>query len=126
MAQVGIVLVSHSEKVASGIKDILEQAVGEVNVKAAGGMEGEIGTSLEKIQEALQNISTSEGALIFYDLGSAKMNAEAAIEMLELDNVHVVEAPILEGAYLAAVEASIGKSVQEILESIKKEFPEKG
>ncbi|MFG6114864.1 dihydroxyacetone kinase phosphoryl donor subunit DhaM [Halobacillus sp. MO56] len=123
MASVGIVIISHSEKVAEGIKDIVDQAVGEVTVVAAGGLEdGEIGTSLEKIQAAIQNVHNDQGVIVLYDLGSAKMNAEIAIEMLELENVQLAEAPVLEGAYLAAVEASMGRSLKEIVKALDKEF----
>ncbi|KHE67790.1 dihydroxyacetone kinase phosphoryl donor subunit DhaM [Halobacillus sp. BBL2006] len=122
MSNAAIVLVSHSEKVTEGIQLLLEQVVGEVSIQTAGGNEdGGIGTSLERIQDAIQNVGDG-GAVVFYDLGSAKMNAEMAIEMLELENVHLSNAPILEGAYLAAVEASVGKSVEEILGSLEKEF----
>lgn len=123
MANVGIVIISHSEKVAEGVKDILQQAVGKVTVEAAGGTEdGEIGTSLEKIQGAIENVHSAQGTVVFYDLGSAKMNAEIAIEMLELDNVHLAEEPVLEGAYLAAVEASMGQSLEEIVNALEKEY----
>ncbi|WP_028783901.1 dihydroxyacetone kinase phosphoryl donor subunit DhaM [Thalassobacillus devorans] len=123
MANVGIVVISHSEKAAEGIKEIVDQAVGKVAVEAAGGLEdGEIGTSLEKIQAAIQHVHNDQGVVMFYDLGSAKMNAEMAIEMLELENVHLAEAPVLEGAYLAAVEASMGKSLKEIVKALEKEF----
>lgn len=123
MANVGIVVISHSEKVAEGIKEIVDQAVGKVAVEAAGGLEdGEIGTSLEKIQAAIQKMHSDQGVLVFYDLGSAKMNAEIAIEMLELENVQLAEAPVLEGSYLAAVEASMGRSLEEIVKALEKEF----
>ncbi|WP_181346830.1 dihydroxyacetone kinase phosphoryl donor subunit DhaM [Thalassobacillus sp. CUG 92003] len=122
MAQVGIILVSHSEKLTEGIQSLLEEVVGDVSVQTAGGNEeGQIGTSLDKIQNAMKNVGEA-GALVFYDLGSAQMNAEMAIEMLELEHVHLSDAPIVEGAYLAAVEASVGKSVNDIRESLKNEF----
>ncbi|SEA31997.1 dihydroxyacetone kinase, phosphotransfer subunit [Thalassobacillus cyri] len=123
MANVGIVIISHSEKVANGVKDILEQAVGQVTVEAAGGQgDGEIGTSLEKIQGAIEKVHSAQGTIVFYDLGSAKMNAEIAIEMLELENVQLAEAPVLEGAYLAAVESSMGRPLEKIVNALEKEF----
>ncbi|MFZ0370794.1 MAG: dihydroxyacetone kinase phosphoryl donor subunit DhaM [Halobacillus sp.] len=123
MAHVGIVLVSHSEKAAAGICEILQQVVGEIPVEAAGGLEGgEIGTNFERIQTAIQNIHNEKGTIVFYDIGSAQMNAEMAIETLGFENVHLASAPILEGAYLAAVESSVGKSVEEIFASLNKEF----
>ncbi|MGP4059363.1 dihydroxyacetone kinase phosphoryl donor subunit DhaM [Halobacillus sp. H74] len=84
------------------IKELLQQVVGGVPIESAGGSEGAgIGTSFEKIQSAIEQVDAN-GALVFYDLGSAKMNAEMAIEMLESENVRLVSYPIVEGAYLAA------------------------
>ncbi|MCA0971435.1 PTS-dependent dihydroxyacetone kinase phosphotransferase subunit DhaM [Halobacillus litoralis] len=119
----GIILVSHSQKVAEGIKELLEQVVGDVTIEAAGGDDdGGIGTSFEKIQTAVEKASAEDGAIIFYDIGSAKMNAEMAIEMAGSENVRLVEAPILEGAYLAAVEVSVGKSLENVMESVEKQY----
>ncbi|MYL20841.1 PTS-dependent dihydroxyacetone kinase phosphotransferase subunit DhaM [Halobacillus litoralis] len=124
MMAVGILLVSHSEKVAEGVKDLIHQVVGDLPIEAAGGTdEGELGTSFEKIQTALEKVTEkAESTIVFYDLGSARMNAEMAIEITESDQIKLVSHPILEGAYLAAVEASIDKSLEEILESLEKEF----
>ncbi|MGI8315955.1 dihydroxyacetone kinase phosphoryl donor subunit DhaM [Halobacillus mangrovi] len=122
MANVDIVLVSHSGKIAEGIRFLIEEMVGGVSVQAAGGNEdGGIGTSFDKVHEAIKNVGES-GAVVFYDLGSSMMNAEMAIEMQELQHVHLSNAPIVEGAYLAAVESSVGKSVDEILEELENEF----
>ncbi|WP_226580874.1 dihydroxyacetone kinase phosphoryl donor subunit DhaM [Halobacillus litoralis] len=124
MSSTAIVVVSHSEKVAEGIKELLQQVVGDVPVEAAGGSEiGGIGTSFERIQNALEKVrGTCDGTLVFYDLGSARMNAEMAIEMLDSESIQLVTYPILEGAYLAAVESSIDKPMDEIINSLKKEF----
>lgn len=123
MSHVGIVIISHSEQVAEGIREIIRQVVEEVPVETAGGTDdGDIGTSLDKIMNAIERADQNSGVLLFYDLGSAKMNAEIAMEMSNNENIFLVEAPILEGAYIAAVEASIGKNVEEIIESINESF----
>ncbi|RWZ51363.1 PTS-dependent dihydroxyacetone kinase phosphotransferase subunit DhaM [Halobacillus fulvus] len=117
---VGIVLVSHSEKVTEGLKELLHQVVGEGKIVSAGGDEDGIGTIFERIQAALEEVEGE--TIVFYDLGSAKMNAEMAIEVAERDDIHLTSAPIVEGAYLAAVESSIGKSLEDIKASLEKEF----
>lgn len=125
MTYVGIVLVSHSEKVTIGLKEIIRQVIHEVPVEAAGGTDdGEIGTSMDKIKTAIQRADQDRGVLLFYDLGSAKMNAELAIELADLRKIQLVEAPLIEGAYVGAVEASIGKNIDEIIESIEQSFQE--
>jgi len=120
---VGIVLISHSAKVAEGIKEIIQQVIRDVPVETAGGTDdGGIGTSLEKINAAIKRAYSSNGVLLFYDLGSAKMNAETAIQFSEKENIFLVEAPLLEGSYVAAVESSTGKNIYAIIESIEQTF----
>lgn len=124
MAQVGIVLVSHSIKVVEGIKDILFQVVDNVPIEIAGGTaENEIGTSIEKILSAIERAYSESGVILLFDLGSARMNAELAIEMTDYSNVKIAEnIPLLEGAYIAAVESSIGKNIDEILFILSESF----
>ncbi|UJL45444.1 PTS-dependent dihydroxyacetone kinase phosphotransferase subunit DhaM [Virgibacillus sp. NKC19-16] len=123
MAYAGIVLISHSSKIAEGIKDLITQVVKEVPIEAAGGTEeDDIGTSIDKIQEAIGRADTGKGVLLFYDIGSAKMNAEMAMEMADSENIQLVEAPLVEGSYTAAVESGMGKSVQEVHDAVVKSF----
>jgi PTS hybrid protein len=124
MTHVGIVLISHSPKVVEGIKDIIRQVIKDVPVEVAGGTdENEIGTSIEKIQAAIERANSEKGVLLLYDLGSAAMNAEVAIELIGTDKIKVAEnIPLLEGAYVAAVESGLGKSLDEVLAAVKKEF----
>lgn len=119
-----IVIVSHSEKVASGIKEMIEQISKQIVVEIAGGTSnGEIGTSLEKINRAIKKANSPKGIVVFYDIGSAKMNAQLALEFNDLKDVEIIDAPLVEGAYVAAVKASIGKSAKEIKRNIEEEFP---
>ncbi len=123
MGYVGIVIISHSEKVAEGIKEIIQQVIQDVPIGIAGGTDdGKIGTSIEKINAAIDVAYSEKGVLLFYDLGSAKMNAELAIEFANKENIKLVEAPILEGAYVAAVESSTGRDISTIIHHVTKEF----
>ncbi|WP_226036281.1 dihydroxyacetone kinase phosphoryl donor subunit DhaM [Aquibacillus saliphilus] len=121
MSNVGIVLISHSPKVVEGIKDIIRQVIHNVPIELAGGTEDdEIGTSVDKIQQAINRAHNEKGVLLLFDLGSAMMNAELAVELSDYDNIKVAEnVPLLEGAYVAAVESGLGKSIDEVLESAK-------
>ena len=65
---------------------------------------------------------SDRGVLLFYDLGSAKMNAELAIEISEHKNIKIAEAPLLEGGYVGAVESNMGKDLDEIIESLNESF----
>lgn len=123
MNYVGIVLISHSNKVVEGIKDIIRQVIHDAPLEIAGGTdEDKIGTSVTKISLAIEEVYSDKGVLLFYDLGSAKMNAELAIEMSEHQNIKIAEAPLLEGAYVGAVESNMGKNLDEIIEILNEAF----
>ncbi|SDJ79003.1 dihydroxyacetone kinase phosphoryl donor subunit DhaM [Salimicrobium halophilum] len=124
MANVGIVLISHSPKVAEGVKDIISEAVSNVKVIPAGGTEeGGIGTSAPQIQQAIEEADSGGGVLLLYDIGSAGMNAEMAVELADKKDCYVADdIPLVEGGYVAAVEAGMERSLDEILTSLRSSF----
>ncbi|ABZ83722.1 dihydroxyacetone kinase, phosphotransfer subunit, putative [Heliomicrobium modesticaldum Ice1] len=117
---VGIVIVSHSAKVAEGICDLARQmAKADQKILPAGGMaDGSIGTDAFKVSEAIQAAWSDDGVLVLVDLGSALLSTDTAMEFLDegiRERVRVADAPILEGAIGAAVEASVGSSLEQVL-----------
>ena len=113
MSNVGIVIVSHSPLVAKGTADMVRQMVGdEVPLAHCGGnSDGGLGTSVEAILKAIDNAWSEAGVAILVDLGGAETNSEMAVEMLpeeRASRVVVCNAPIVEGAVIAATEASGG------------------
>lgn len=113
---VSLVIVSHSRSVAEGTRDMVRQMVGdEVAVFACGGdPDGGLGTSVADILEALKKAYGPKGVLICVDLGGAETNSEMAIEMMPEDqqaNIRICDAAIVEGAIMAATEASGGASL---------------
>jgi len=119
MANVGIVIVSHSPKVAEGAADMVRQMVGSsVPLAWAGGnADGGLGTDVGKILESINRAWSEAGVAILVDLGGAETNSEMAIEMLDQDRrgrVVVCEAPIVEGAVMAATESSGGAALEEV------------
>jgi|SRR5690625_3502733 len=120
--KVGIVIISHSIKIGEGVKELAEQVINKVPIEVAAGTEdNEIGTSIEKIQVAIEKVNRGAGALLLYDLGSAKMNAEMAIEFGNYTDVKIGDGiPLVEGSYIAAVESNMGHSLEEILVSLEK------
>ncbi len=117
-----IILVSHSKEIANGTKSLLKQMAGDVDIIPIGGLpDGSIGTSFDIIQEALTKLD--DDALCFYDIGSSEMNVDMAIEMYEGNHrVLKVDAPIVEGCFIAAVKLSIGGSIDDALAEIKQSF----
>ena len=121
---VGIVIVSHSNDLAKGIKELAMQMAPEAKVSVAGGTKDKsIGTEIEKITRAIIEVYSKDGVLILFDLGSAYMNTEMAIEFLDDDkkeHISIVDTALVEGAITAIVDSSIGKSMGEIKESLSK------
>lgn len=117
---VGIVIVSHSRKAAEGICELAMQMAGEnKKIIACGGMEdGSIGTDATRIMAAIQEADSGDGVLLLCDLGSGIISAQTAIDLLEEPiEVKIADAPILEGAVSAAVQASFGSSLDEVVEA---------
>ena len=115
---VGLVIVSHSATLASGVVELARQMGGdEVAIEPAGGMAdppGEIGTDMELVLKAIQAAASPDGVLVLMDLGSAVMSAEMAAEMVDDVRVLLCEAPIVEGAVAAAARARTGASLEEV------------
>ncbi|MFL2099780.1 dihydroxyacetone kinase phosphoryl donor subunit DhaM [Desemzia sp. FAM 23991] len=99
--EIGILLVSHVEEVAQGLTKLLSQVAADVTIKPAGGTEdGEVGTSFDKISAAVEEFE-EDTIIAFYDLGSAKMNLEMAIETSD-KNITLYDTAFIESAYTAA------------------------
>ncbi|MBP5841210.1 dihydroxyacetone kinase phosphoryl donor subunit DhaM [Lactiplantibacillus plantarum] len=97
----GIVVVSHVPEIAAGIQRLLGQVAQDVSITIAGGTDdNQVGTSLTKITQAF-DANHADELLAFYDLGSAKINLEMAIEMSD-KTVHLYDTALIESAYTAA------------------------
>jgi phosphoenolpyruvate---glycerone phosphotransferase subunit DhaM len=119
MANVGIVIVSHSSKVAEGAADMVRQMVGDsVPLAYAGGnQDGGLGTSVEAIMAAIDHAWSEAGVAILVDLGGAETNSEMAAELMPVERhgrIVVCNAPLVEGAVIAAAESSGGSSLAEV------------
>lgn len=129
---VGIVVVSHSKKLAQEIIGFsMEMAQTDIKVINAGGTSDErFGTDATIIMNAIQKADDGSGVVILVDLGSAIMSANMAIEFLDEDlqkRVFIADAPIVEGAIAAISQASIGSSLEEVKKSAEraKEYSKK-
>ncbi|MEA2547477.1 MAG: hypothetical protein QOI00_2146 [Chloroflexota bacterium] len=121
---VGLVLVSHSRTLVEGLRDIVLQFGGDdVPVALAGGTsDGRLGTTADRIVAAIREVlgpspAEADGAVVLFDFGSAALSLEIALEELtpvERERVRVAEAPLVEGAFTAGVQASIGGTLEEV------------
>jgi phosphocarrier protein FPr len=117
---VGIVLVSHSGKLAEGVRELAAEMAGaEVRLEPAGGLDepGSLGTDAARVAEAIARADSGDGVLVLMDLGSAVLSAETALDLLteeQRDQVLLCEAPLVEGAVAAAVAARLGRPVADV------------
>ncbi|HLX57983.1 MAG TPA: dihydroxyacetone kinase phosphoryl donor subunit DhaM, partial [Ktedonobacteraceae bacterium] len=116
---VGLVIVSHSARLAEGVAELAGQmAHGKVAIAVAGGTaEDGLGTSVEKILGALRQVDGPNGILVLLDLGSAVITTEMALEMLSANQrkrIRLSYAPLVEGALSAALEASLGRTLAQV------------
>ena len=120
---VGIVIVSHSWKIAEGVADLArEMAQDFTGLVSAGGLEdGSIGTDAQRIADAILGADSGDGVVIMADIGSSIMSSEAAIELLEDDGKEVqaviADAPLVEGTICAVVEAAGGGTAESVLKA---------
>lgn len=127
---IGLVVVSHSARLAEGVCELAEQVGhGAVRLAAAGGtddLEHPIGTDAFRVLRAIESVWSENGVLVFMDLGSAVLSAETALGFLDEERrarVHLCEGPVVERAVAAASQAGAGAGVAEILAAAR---PEEG
>lgn len=114
-----IVIISHSEEIAKGTKNLLNKMTNDINVIAYGGVNGEIGTSYDEIEQLINQLD--DDALCFYDLGSSEMNIDLAIDMYKGKyHIYKVNAPIVEGSFTAAMSLSVGKTANEAIQEVNR------
>ena len=100
MKNVGIVIVSHSSKVAEGTADMVRQMVGdEVPLAHCGGdPSGGLGTSVEAILAAIEQVWSDRGVAILVDLGGAETNSELVMAFGTISTDSILALPSLPAA----------------------------
>ncbi|TNH05371.1 diguanylate cyclase [Testudinibacter sp. TR-2022] len=122
----GIVIVSHSEKLAHEVIELCRE-VKQYDfplLNGSGTDGGHLGSDPMRIKEAIQQAYTDDGVLIFADIGSSILNSEMAIEFLEMPydktKVKIADAAIVEGAIVTMAindeKATMGSLLNELAE----------
>lgn len=116
---IGIVVVSHSPRLASAAVELaLEMVSGEkpAIAIAAGTGDGLTGTDAVRVADAIRQVSSPEGVLVMMDLGSAVLSAEMSLEFLSDPSVPVklTSAPFVEGLLAAVVMAAGGATLDAV------------
>jgi dihydroxyacetone kinase phosphotransfer subunit len=107
---------------------MVRQMVGaEVPLAWCGGdPAGGLGTSVEAILNAIDAAWSERGVAVLVDLGGAETNSEMAIEMQPAErqgHIQICNAPIVEGAVIAAAEASGGSSLEAVRQAAEELYP---
>jgi PTS hybrid protein len=121
-AHVGLVLVSHSQRLVDGLADLVGQVAGpSVTIQAVGGTaDGSLGTDTDQVLAALQAAAHAPGAVVLMDLGSSVLAVQAVLDDIPEDRrgwLAVVDAPLVEGAVAAGVLASTGATLAEVAQA---------
>ena len=116
---VSLVVVSHSYQVAQGVKEMaLQMLTGKISIAATGGTkERTLGTDVLAIQEAIRSVLGPDGVVVLVDIGGAVISVEMALEGIDptdRDKVVIADAPLVEGAIMAATQASLGAGLLEV------------
>jgi phosphoenolpyruvate---glycerone phosphotransferase subunit DhaM len=116
---VSIVVVSHSADLAAGVAELARQMAGEdvAILPAGGGPDGGLGTDEDRVREALSHADRGAGVLILGDIGSSLLTVRHVLERNRNGHVRLADAPLVEGAVAAAVTASAGRPLEEVLEA---------
>ncbi len=115
---VGLVIVSHSGKLAQGVAELASSLAPEVRIAATGGLDlpgNPLGTDAMQIVEKIREVFSQDGVLVLVDIGSAVLSSQMALEQLtpeEAAHVLLCDAPLVEGAVAAAAQARLGRTLQ--------------
>jgi PTS hybrid protein len=116
---VGIVVVSHSSELARGLADLAAQMAGpSVRIEHAGGTaDGGLGTDEESVRDAIARADQGSGVAVLGDLGSAILTIRHILDSQTNGHVRLIDAPIVEGAVAAAVIASAGSTLDDVVQA---------
>ena len=120
---IGLIIVSHSKKLAEGLLQLASQMQNAQHCRiiiAAGIDDDEhpIGTDAIKVMESIETLIDASHIILLMDLGSAVLSAETALDLIDSElaqKVHLCSAPLVEGTIAITAAASSGASIETIL-----------
>ena len=119
---VSLIFVSHSYDLAKVTAEYIKKVTNtNVPISFSGGSgddHQELGTDAVEVFNAIESVYSDDGVIIFCDLGSALISSELALSMLDEEkskNVRMTSAPFIEGGINAAIQSSLGKNIDEVI-----------
>lgn len=123
---VGIVIVSHNEKLADEIINFVEEMkrFDFPLLNAGGTPDGRFGSDPMHIKEIIEKAYIDEGVIIFADIGSSILNTQIAIDFLDekidKSKIIIADAPIVEGSLVAvSTNSNDQNSMKKILDELQ-------
>ena len=120
---VSLLIVSHSKKIAEGVKELAGEVSGGANIYAIGGSKaGTLGSDYDSILEALTSAVGRGDVIVLADMGSSVLTVETAIDAMDekdQSRIHVSAAALVEGSVLAAVSIAGGAGLDEVLSQLE-------
>jgi PTS hybrid protein len=89
----------------------------DVPIEAAGGLpSGGLGTDEDRVRDAIVRAGRAgDGVVVLGDLGSSILTVRHLLERRANGHVKLADAPFVEGAVSAAVTASVGASIEDVV-----------
>jgi dihydroxyacetone kinase phosphotransfer subunit len=119
---VSLLLLSHSPKIAEGIKDLAMQMAEEACVIAVGGTKaGTLGADYDSTFTAMKDAAKKGDVIVLCDLGSARMTGQMAKDALDpalQNHVFLSNAAIVEGSLIVAIAIAAGENADGILRQL--------
>lgn len=126
---VNILILSHSQKLAQGLKELIQEMAQNIDIYSCGGtFDGKLGSNFEEINEKINKITENNDLVVIFDMGSSMMNALTSYEMLSDEKkkkVLLADSPMVESAIQIAVMADGGQSLEEIKKYVEETSLEK-
>ena len=129
---VSLVLVSHSRALADALLPLIrEMANDEVQIAVAAGAGDDgtdFGTDAVAIMQAVESVDSPDGVLVLGDMGSALLSTDTALELLPeatRERTRLLSAPFVEGAMAAAIQASMGSPVDDVVREAQNALAQK-
>ena len=120
---VTLLLLSHSPKIAEGARDLALQMGGDANIVPVGGTKsGTLGADYDITFAVMEEAARKGEVIVLADLGSARLTGQTAREALDEElrkRVYPCDAAIVEGALIAAIAISAGRSAGETLDQLQ-------
>lgn len=90
----------------------------EVRIEIAGGApDGTLGTDDGLVRDAIRRANQGNGVIVLGDLGSAILTIRHVLERQSNGSAVLVDAPLVEGAVAAAVVASAGCQLEQVVQA---------